>query len=843
MKNSIEEQFFPFWSVSSEEIFQKFKTSREGLTLKEASFRLKKFGPNTLKSKKKSSSFFLFLEQFKSPLILLLLACSILAWFLSEATDALIILAIILLSALLGFIQEKGALHAVEKLLRIVQVKAVVLREGKEEEIPKEHVVLGDILVLNAGDVISADALILEANHFFVDESALTGESMAVEKQPGKIVENTPLAKRTNSVFMGTHVISGTAKAVAAQIGKGTEFGRIAEHLSLPPPKTAFEIGVQKFGYFLMRLTFLFVLVIFGVNAFLKRQLLDSFLFALALGVGFTPQLLPAIITVNLSHGARFLARKKVIAKRLSAIENFGSMDILCCDKTGTLTKGEVEVDSYADADGNKSEKTILYASLNASLQAGYTNPLDFAILKYHQEDLSSWKKLDEVPYDFKRKRITILAAKGSENVLITKGAFQTILPLCSKMETQEGKIVDLAPFKEKLHQLFQEHSSKGYRLLAVAYLPLPGKSSFREEEEKDLIFLGYVQFSDPVKPHIRESLEKLKKLGVHCKIITGDNPLVAAHMAEEIGFSKEEVLRGEEISRLSDIQLQKEVLAKNVFAEIEPLQKERIILSLRKAGHIVGFLGDGINDVGAIHSADVGISVDHATDVAKEAADFILLERDLDVLEKGVQEGRRTFANTLKYILMATSANFGNMFSMAGVSFFLSFLPLLPKQILLNNLLTDVPELAISTDRVDEEFLQSPQKWDIGFIRKFMIPFGLISSVFDFLTFGLLLFLTDSVELFRTGWFVESVFSAAFIIFAIRTRRPLLKSRPGKALSLAILGIILLTCLLPYTPLSKIFGFTPLPPLFIAFIAGIVLLYTVAVEIAKKIFYRRARV
>lgn len=588
-----------------------------------------------------------------------------------------------------------------------------------------------------------------------------------------------------------------------------------------------------------MLVTFLLTAAIFAINVFLDRPVLVSFVFALALAVGLTPQLLPAIISVNLAHGANQMAKKKVIVKKLSSIQNFGSMDILCVDKTGTLTKGEVQLQRATDVNGNPSDKSHLFGYLNASFQSGYTNPLDSAILGSAHYNISSWKKLDELPYDFKRKRISIFAQGKEGNLLLSKGAFSQMIEICTQAEVGD-KQVPIGSIRKELEERYEKYSQTGVRLLALAYRPIPNKERIDHTDEQEMIFLGFLLFFDPIKENIQETIAALQERGISLKLITGDNRFVASHVANEIGLKSQKILRGEELLQMDEKRLAQAVQETEVFAEIEPVEKERILLALRKGGHVVGFLGDGINDTAALHTADVGISVDSAADVVKEVADIVLLEKNLSVLLKGVEEGRRTFGNTLKYIFMATSANFGNMFSMAGASIFLSFLPLLPKQILLINFFTDFPEMTIATDNVDKEWVAKPIKWDIGFIRKFMLVFGPISSIFDFLTFGvLLLFLNANEMQFRTGWFLESVISASVIVLVIRTRKPFYRSRPSPYLLLAVVAICACTLVLPYTRLGALFGFMPINPLFMLAIGAIVLLYVASVEVAKRFFFR----
>ena len=803
--------------------------------------RLLRYGSNLLKPKKKSDALTLLLAQFKSPIILILIFAAGLSLFLHNPIDATIILVIVLVSGFLGFWQERGAANAVEKLYAIVQIKTTVVRDGDSKEVPIEEVVPGDMVVIKAGDAIPGDCLLLESKDLFVDEAALTGETYPVEKSVGILPPETPLSQRTNSLFMGTHVVSGIARAVVIRTGKETEFGKVSERLKLRPPETEFERGVRRFGYLLMEVTLVLVIAVFAINVYFARPVLESFLFALALAVGLTPQLLPAIISINLAHGAKRMALDKVIVKRLASIENFGSMNVLCSDKTGTLTEGVVKLQSALNLDGHESEKVLLYAFLNASYETGFVNPIDEAIRKHRQMDLSGYKKLDEVPYDFIRKRLSILISRGDTHLLVTKGALSNVLAVCSSAEIAEARIVDIATVKEQVQQEFEEFSLKGFRTLGVAYKEVLPGTVITPEQEADMTFLGFLILFDPPKPGIIETIRELKHLGVSLKIITGDNRLLAASVSQQIELLNPHILTGGDLHRMGDEALLKQVNEVDVFAEVEPNHKERIILALKKAGHVVGYMGDGINDASALHTADVSISVDSGVDVAKEAADIVLLEKDLAVLLQGVREGRRTFANTLKYVFMATSANFGNMFSMAGASLFLPFLPLLPKQILLTNLLTDFPEMTIATHRVDRELVEKPRRWNIQFIRNFMMTFGILSSVFDYLTFGvLLLILHATTHQFRTGWFVESVISASAIVLVIRTRKSFFRSKPGKYLLIATLLIVVVTILFPFTPLAGLLGFQPLPITILLAIGMIVVLYIVAAEITKRSFYKR---
>lgn len=832
----------PFWSLPTAQLLQQMQSTTSGLSRQDAKQRLSKYGANSLKQTRKSSAFILLLNQFKSPIILILIFAAVLSIFLQDRLDAIIILTIVLISGLLGFWQERGASNAVEKLLALVKVKATVLRDGQSQEIPTEEVVLGDIIMLCAGKNIPGDCLVLDSKDLSVNEAALTGETYPVDKLNGVLPAETGLNRRTNSLYMGTNVISGTGKAVVVYTGKETEFGKVSERLKLRPPETEFERGLSKFGYFLMEVTLVLVALIFAANVYLHRPVLESFMFSLALAVGLTPQLLPAIVSVNLARGAQTMAKKRVIVKRLPAIENFGSMNVFCTDKTGTLTEGEVKIHSAVDGSSQESDRVLLYAYLNAASESGYVNPIDAAIREYKTFDISGYQKLDEVPYDFNRKRLSILFKHENTHLIITKGALKNILDVCSSVEIAEGKTIDIANQRPRLHQQAEDLGSKGFRTLGVAYRDF-NQDSFSKDDETNMTFLGYLALFDPPKAGIADTLKELQQLGITPKMITGDSQAVAMSIIQQVGLPEPRALTGSQLEKLSDEALMHQVQHTNVFAEVEPNQKERIIIALKKAGNVVGYLGDGINDASALHAADVGISVESAVDVAKEAADIVLMEKDLNVLVAGVKEGRITFANTLKYVFMATSANFGNMFSMAGISLFLPFLPLLPSQILLTNLLTDFPELTIATDRVDREQISQPHRWDMRFIRNFMLVFGLLSSVFDYLTFAVLLFLlhADPAQ-FRTGWFMESVISASMIVLSIRTHKFILRSKPSPYLFWTTIAIAVVTLLLPNTPLAGLLGFQALPIEFLLVLAAIVGLYIFCAENVKRVFYQQVR-
>jgi len=871
-----------YWSIPTTDLFRQMEEEKGqqpqqlqevGLTYTEANRRLSKYGKNLVDSKRKTDSLSLLFSQFKSPIIIIFIFTSILAFFLGQTEDSLIIISIVIVSGLLGFWQEKGATDAITKLLEIVQLRTSVLRDSKPQEIPSENVVPGDIVILKSGDSTPADCVLVESKDLFVNEATLTGESYPVEKSTNILPRETPLRERTNSVFMGTFVVSGTAKVLVIKTGANTELGKISDRLRRKAPETEFERGVRRFGYFLMEITLMLVISILVINVYFGRPIIESFLFSLALAIGLTPQLLPAIISVNLSHGAKRMANEKVIVKRLASIENLGSMNILCSDKTGTLTIGEVKLQSAIDVKGNTNNKVLLYSYLNSVYETGFSNPIDKTIKDFcsQQFDISVYRKLDEIPYDFIRKRLTCLISSSSSfsdkpelslmmltkttattnPFMVTKGAVHNILEICSYAEMPDGKIVDISIVNQEIQDRFKELSGKGFRILGVCYRNIVYDHdgsvvstlhySITKADEINMTFLGFLIFFDPIKPDVIESISKLRRLGISLKIISGDNRHVAAHVGQQIGLLSTRILTGPDLHQLSNEALMKQADEIDIFAEIEPNQKERIILTLRHSQkNVVGYMGDGINDASALHAADASISVDKAADVVKEAADFVLLEKDLAVLAKGVEEGRRTFANTLKYVFMATSANFGNMFSMAGVSLFLPFLPLLPKQILLMNLMTDAPEMTISTDNVDLEIVDRPRRWDIKFIKKFMIVFGLLSTMFDFSTFGVLLFiLHSSTDQFRTAWFMESVISASTIVLVIRTRKPLFRSKPGKHLLLATLFIVGISIILPFTPVAQLFGFRGLSILYLTAVGVIVSIYIATAEIVKKVFYK----
>lgn len=840
IKNQIEK----FWSYTPKKLFKKLQTKKSGLTKHAAANRLKIYGRNVIKPKKEFKWWSLLLSQFKNPLILILMAASIFSMLMREWFDAGMVLLVIFGSALLTFFQEFAAKNAVAKLQSRLKIKIKTLRSGRQCLVPNEDIVPGDVVLLAAGALIPGDGVILEAEDLHVNQASLTGETFPVLKTPGTILAETALAKRTNSVFMGTNVQNGRGKMLVVKTGVQTVYGEIASHLVGKPVPTEFEKGIFRFGYLLSEATMALTIVVFAANVFFSKPLFESLFFSIALAVGLVPELLPAILSITLAKGARYMAKEGVITRHMESIENLGSMEIFCTDKTGTLTEGVVELDQALDIWGKKSLEVLELAVLNAAFQTGIDNPLDTAILRGLKKMPPGFKRVDEIPYDFERKRLSVVVKKKDRLTLICKGAFEKVLSVAKKIRRGD-KIYPLSKVeKYLLRQRFEKWSLEGFRVLGLAYKEVREDKDYVLKDEADLIFAGFLLFFDPPKAKAKTTIAELGKLGVKLKIITGDNKLVARHVAKKVGLKIKNVLSGEEVDRLRGPALIRAVISANLFVEVDPNQKEKIILALRRKGLTVGYMGDGINDAPALHAADVGISVEKAVDVAKQAADFVLTKKDLTILRHGIVLGRKIFANTLKYIFVTTSANFGNMFSLAGAALLLPFLPLLPMQVLLINFISDFPAVAIASDSVDDELVRKPRRWNIKFIRNFMIVFGAISSIFDFLIFGALLFILRSPEVeFRTGWFVASVLTELFILLVIRTRRTFFKSKIGKYLWLTTLITAGVTLLLPYLPFSSWLGFVPLPLSHLFLLLFIVFVYLIVSELTKKIFYRRLKI
>ncbi|MER8781226.1 magnesium-translocating P-type ATPase [Mesorhizobium sp. M1006] len=831
-----------YWSIEINDLLLRLETSASGLASSEAATRLGRFGRNTPASTSSASALAVFARQFRSPLVLILIFAASVSAFVGEGQEAAIISAIVLASCVLSFTQEYGASRATEALKQRISRKAIVLRDGVECSVAAEDIVPGDVIRLSAGNLIPADGVILDARDFNVSEAVLTGETFPIVKAAGRSAPDASLARRTNAVFTGTSVRSGTATVLAAATGARTEFASIAAALERKIPETEFARGIRQFGYLMTEIMLAIVILVFFANLMLHRPLIQSLLFSLALAVGLTPELLPAVISVTLARGARAMAANGVIVRRLDAIENLGSMDLLCTDKTGTLTEGVIHLDGWLDVDGNPSTDILLWARLNATLQTGLKNPLDEAIAGASGEgaSLPAFTKVDEIPYDFIRKRLSVVVrTKDAEALLITKGAVLNVLETCGFVSTAKG----LEPLDEKqraaIDEKFRRWSADGYRVLGLAIRRFESRKTFSRKDEIDLIFAGFLLFLDPPKQRVKETLAELAHRGIAVKVISGDNRYVAAHLAQAVGLRADRIMTGEALSKLTKSALFAGVQHTDLFVEIDPNQKERIVQALRSRGHVVGYLGDGINDAPALHEADIGISVDTAVDVAREAADIILLKQDLGVLVRGVDDGRKTFANTMKYISITTSANFGNMISMAIASLFLPFLPLLATQILLNNFLSDVPSLAIASDNVDADQLLRPRHWNIRFVRRFMISFGLVSSLFDFGTFAfLLLFAHATAAAFQTGWFVESLLTELAIVLIVRTHRAFWTSRPSPLLAWLTFGVGVVAIIIPYLPFAAWFGFVPLPLPVLAGLVAITALYLLASEATKRWFF-----
>lgn len=809
-----------------------------GLSTQEARFRLEKNGPNVLDSHSRNSAWKLLLRQFESPIILILFAATIISMFLGEVTDGIIILAIIIPSGLLGFWQEHRASKTMESLMNQVQIHVEVIRDGKEVTIPIAEVVVGDLIALRAGDLVPADLLVVEASGLMVDESALTGESFPREKNIGLIDTTKPMAERTSELFFGTHVVSGVGQGLVVNIGRDTEFGALASELNSRDVTTGFERGTTAFGMLLLRAMVFLVSSLFIANLLLHRPIIDSLLFSLALAVGLTPQLLPVIISVSLAAGARAMAEKQVLVKRLDAIEDFGLMTALCTDKTGTITVGAVRLDSALDPGGVVNDRVLQLAYINAKSQKGFVNPLDAAIVSSVGNKFADVAALDEIPYDFERRRLTVLVDHGGF-LMVTKGAFESVLGVCTNVRI-DGAEQPLSSKKEELQSRFEDISGKGNRVLGIASKSLAGQRKISADDEREMVLEGLLVFHDPLKADAKAAIEELAALGIDLYMITGDNRFAAKFIATQVGLRSDVVLIGSEIASLEKDALAEKVKNCRVFAEVDPMQKERIIVAVRASGATVGYFGDGINDAAALHAADVGISVDTAVDVAKNAASIVLLNKDLHVIAEGVALGRRTFVNTMKYVRVGVSAAFGNVVSMAVADIFLPFLPMLPMQILLLNFMTDFPAIAISGDLVDEEDVVKPRAWDIKAIRKFMIYFGLLSSIFDIVTFVVLrVGFHASATLFRGGWFVESTLTELAVMMVLRTRRRFWRSKPGSGLFWASAVLALVTIAIPYTAVGRIIGLAALPFNLLLILFALIGVYIFLNEIAKRFWMK----
>jgi Mg2+-importing ATPase len=824
-------------------LFEQLQSSEQELTSEEARKRQKTYGPNETTGVKRRSGLVQFLRLFLNPLVAILLLAAIVSAILGDRINARIIIAIVLLSNILNFVQTSRSQNAVEHLRAGVAPRATVLRDGTWIEVPRHDLVPGDMIRLLAGDLIPADARLVQATDLHVQQAALTGESLPVEKSADDLAAATEgIAEAHNRVFLGTSVVSGTATALITATGRQTAFGDIAQRLASRPPQTEFERGIKGFGMLIMQTVFFLVLFIFLVGILGHHQPFETVLFAISLAVGLTPEFLPMITTVTLGQGALRMAKHKVIVKHLEAIQNFGSIDILCSDKTGTLTSGETQLEGYLDLQREPSDRVLLFSYLNSAYETGIRSPLDAAILQHGRVDMAGYSKVGGIPFDFERRRLSVIVWHEDSCFLITKGAPEGILPLCSAYEVNGESLALDSKVRTTCVQISQDLSAQGSRVLAVAYCRVSQQTTYRKTDEQGLVLLGFLTFADPPKPDVAEVLQALKSDGVQVKILTGDNELITRHVCQQVGLDGGRIVLGGELEHMSDAALAQVARQVNIFARVSPAQKNRIILALKSHKHVVGYIGDGINDAPSLHAADVGISVSTGVDVAKDAAAIILLEQSLQVLHNGILEGRKAFGNVIKYLLMGTSSNFGNMFSMAGAYVFLPFLPMLPTQILLNNFLYDLSQVTIPTDNVDQSYIKKPQHWDINLIRKFMIFIGPVSSIFDFLTFFLLLQIFHAgAMLFHTGWFVESLATQTLVLFIIRTAGNPLRSRPSRPLTITTLVIVALGIVLPYTPLAGPLGFTPLPALYFLFLVVMTTVYLLLVQLVKHRLMRRS--
>ncbi|HVZ02716.1 MAG TPA: magnesium-translocating P-type ATPase [Dongiaceae bacterium] len=837
------------WRAPVADLLAELKATPAGLTGDEAARRLEQYGPNEAATEKKRPGWLRLLSRLGNPLVIILLVASALSAAAGDVASFVIVVAIVLFSMLLDFVQENRAENAVEALRRSVAVDAAARRGGTRVSLAVDRLVPGDVIELVAGDLVPADCRLIESKDLFVNQALLTGEPYPVEKQASDGSEaGAGFAGAVNALFAGTSVISGTGTALVVGTGRATALGALASSLAAKPPATAFEIGVRRFGMLVLRIAVLMVLFVLVVNIAFQRPLLESLLFALALAVGLTPELLPMVLTVTLARSAIELAKRKVIVKRLAAIHDIGAMDMLCTDKTGTLTEARIDLVKCIDGFGAESATAFLYAAINSRCESGMKSPLDAAILKAHPPAaIQHWRKIDEAPFDFERRRVSILAerdgAAPDERRLIVKGAPEELLKLSTRVLTAEGGEQDLDDqARDRIARTFAELSTQGQRALGIASRVVPlDHLSASTKDETDLTFIGFAVFLDPPKESAGPIITALSQGGVAVKVLTGDNEQVARHVFGELGLAVTGCISGEELNHLGQDALLARLPEVNLFCRLNPQQKLRVLTGLKRLGHVVGYMGDGINDAPALHAADIGISVDGAADVARAAADLILLEHDLSVVRQAVLYGRRTVRNVAKYVLMGSSSNFGNMLSMALAAVLLPFLPMQPIQVLLNNLIYDLSQTALPFDEVDEEATARPAQWDNRLVARFMLVFGPLSSIFDLITFYALYVLLSAGEtLFQTGWFVESLATQLLVVFAIRTRRPLFRSRPHALLLLAAFGLTALALALPFTPVGAWFGLVPLPPLFFAYLAAAVVAYLALVEWAKRWFYRR---
>ncbi len=836
---------FDYVSSSENESLEYFGTNIAGLSEKEAQNRLKKYGFNELARKKKRKLILEFLSKFLNPLVIILVVIAVFSFYFGEPISAILVGSMAVIGVLVSFFQEHKASKEVEKLIEMVRNTSTVYRNGRSREIKVSEIVPGDITDLYAGDMIPADLRIITCKDLFINQSSLTGESLPVEKisSPVKAENKSSAYELKNIAFMGSSVVSGTALGVVIKTGVSTQFGEISKRLVSMSVQSSFDKGVKKFVWLMIRLMVILILVIFAINYFIKGNTVEAIMFSLAVAVGLTPEMLPTLVAQNLSNGAKAMSKKEVIVKRLNSIQNFGAMDILCTDKTGTLTEDKIILEKHCNVHIDEDAEVLKYAFINSYYQTGLKGPIDKAILKHEQISLTQYKKVDEVPFDFSRRIMSVIVDDNGKHMLIAKGSTEEIYRRCTKYE-MDGKTKELD--KQTLQELRKEYEKlnrAGFRVIAVAYKQIEkNKQRYKKDDEKDLILKGYAAFLDPPKQTAKKTIALLKKYGIKIKVLTGDNEILTEKICNDVGIDSKVIITGDKIEKATDAELTKIVESASIFARLTPMHKQRIINALQKNKHVVGFLGDGINDALALKAADVGISVNNAVDIAKESADIILLKKSLGTLADGVIEGRKSFGNILKYIKMGASSNFGNMFSMTGASLFLPFLPMLPIQILLNNFLYDMSQIAIPSDEVDIEYTLKERPWNVDYIKKFILIIGPISSIFDFITFGVMLWVFKAPEsLFHTGWFLESLCTQTLIIHVIRTGKiPFLESKPSQFLAFTSIYIVTLGLVIPFTPLGKHFGFVMPPASYFLFLIGIVALYMLTVQIVKNMFIKK---
>jgi len=835
------------WAKDITEIFDLLKTNPEGLTEKEVRKRQKIYGLNEPPHSQRPHPILQYLSYFLNPLIILLLVVSFLSYIFDNQTSAFIIFAMILASVSFTFFQERSAVDATDRLKKLVRNTANVTREGIKKEVPIKYLVPGEIINLSAGDMVPADCRIINSKDFFVNQSSLTGESIPVEKSSIVCSENADLIDQKNMIYFGTSVESGTAKAVVIATGKNTFLGKTFSKFNSIKVETSFDRMIKDHTHLMIKLVIVLVAIIFLINAILKGNILESLAFALAVAVGLTPEMLPAIITANLASGALRMSKKGVIVKHLPSIQNFGAMDILCTDKTGTLTEDKITLIKYLNLEEKNDERILTLAYVISYYQTGLVSSFDRAILAKGaipgSQAVSNYQKQDEIPFDFVRRRMSVVVSFNNTNLLICKGSLESILSVCKKIKINSSEIEKTLEYEKKIEKIYRDLSSDGFRVIALATKEIKEKKPiYTQADEQDLCFEGFLAFFDPPKKTAKKSLLELQKRGIEIKIISGDNEYVNIKIAKEVGLNIKGVVNGKEIEQLTDEALAVVAEQNNIFVRISPIQKQRIISALKSKNHVVGYLGDGMNDALALRSADVGISVNSAVDITKEAADIVLLRKSLHVLYDGVDEGRKTFKNIEKYLKMGSSSNFGNTFSIVGSSILLPFLPMTSLQLLLNNFLYDLSQIGITLDNVDKEDLLNPTRFEVEKLKNFVLFIGPISSIFDYITFGFLyLYLNASDLLFRTGWFLESILTQVLIIYIIRTKKiPFLESNPNKYLVLISFIIIFLAFFLALGPFKSLFGFVDLPPIFLIALVIIVLSYLAITQLVKSYLIKK---